>query len=174
MPPCWPWCKLHCSSKGKSPTYILDEDTHPVKRAIGVSHTACKDDFRRNVRSHSWSVFLLLQFTRSPEDIQKKSPARTCYSMLSVRSQRTAGQDHLAARDPSPSVRLRHRTRAPSLPARKAFNWWQMMPEKTSIVAIYMPGMLQHMKKIKILSYSCDIEDLAEIHICTRCVIIKK
>ena len=26
-------------------------------RAIGVSHTACKDEFRRNLRSHSWSVF---------------------------------------------------------------------------------------------------------------------
>ena len=24
---------------------------------IGVSHTACKDEFRRNLRSHSWSVF---------------------------------------------------------------------------------------------------------------------
>ena len=22
-----------------------------------VSHTACKDEFRRNLRSHSWSVF---------------------------------------------------------------------------------------------------------------------
>ena len=31
---------------------------HPVIRAIGVSHTACKDEFRRNIRSHSWSVFL--------------------------------------------------------------------------------------------------------------------
>ena len=26
-------------------------------RAIGVSHTACIDEFRRNLRSHSWSVF---------------------------------------------------------------------------------------------------------------------
>ena len=26
-------------------------------RAIEVSHTACKDEFRRNLRSHSWSVF---------------------------------------------------------------------------------------------------------------------
>ena len=26
-------------------------------RAIGASHTACKDEFRRNLRSHSWSVF---------------------------------------------------------------------------------------------------------------------
>ena len=29
------------------PTCILNEDTHPVIRAIGVSHTACKDDFRK-------------------------------------------------------------------------------------------------------------------------------
>ena len=27
-------------------------------RAIGVSHTACKDEFRQNLRSHTWSVFL--------------------------------------------------------------------------------------------------------------------
>ena len=39
------------------PTYILDEDTQPVIRAIGVSHTACKDEFRQIIRSHSWSVF---------------------------------------------------------------------------------------------------------------------
>ena len=42
--------------QGESPTYILNEDTHPVIRAIGVSHTACKDVFRRNLRSHSWSA----------------------------------------------------------------------------------------------------------------------
>ena len=29
--------------QGESPTYILNEDTHPVIRAIGVSHTACKN-----------------------------------------------------------------------------------------------------------------------------------
>ena len=44
--------------QGESPTCILNEDTHPVIRAIGVSHTACKDEFRQNLRSHSWSVFL--------------------------------------------------------------------------------------------------------------------
>ena len=34
-------------------------------RAIGVSHTACKDEFRRNLRSHSWSVFafFVIKFT---------------------------------------------------------------------------------------------------------------
>ena len=31
--------------------------THTIIRAIGVSHTACKDEFRQNLRSHSWSVF---------------------------------------------------------------------------------------------------------------------
>ena len=40
----------------ESPTYIVNEDTQPVIRAIGVSHTACKDEFRQNIRSHSWSV----------------------------------------------------------------------------------------------------------------------
>ena len=44
--------------QGESPTYILYEDTQPVLRAIGVSHTACKDEFPQNIRSHScWSVF---------------------------------------------------------------------------------------------------------------------
>ena len=45
---------------GESPTYILNEDTQPVIRAIGASHTACQDEFRQNIRSHSWSVFLFL------------------------------------------------------------------------------------------------------------------
>ena len=36
--------QLHCSCKeGELPTYILDKDTQPVIRAIGVPHTACKD-----------------------------------------------------------------------------------------------------------------------------------
>ena len=42
-------------------TYIPNEDTHPVIRAIGVSHTqlAYVDELRRNLRSHSWSVFFI-------------------------------------------------------------------------------------------------------------------
>ena len=51
-------CALACHSLlWESPAYILNEDTQLVIRAIGVSHTACKDEFRRNLRSHSWSVF---------------------------------------------------------------------------------------------------------------------
>ena len=43
---------------GESPTKILNEDTHTQQiRVIGVTHTVCKDDFRRNLRSHRWSVF---------------------------------------------------------------------------------------------------------------------
>ena len=43
------------------PTYVLDKDTRPVIiRAIGVSHTACEDEFRQNLRFYSWSVFLFL------------------------------------------------------------------------------------------------------------------
>ena len=41
----------------ESPTYILNEDTQPVIRVIGVSHTACQDEFRQNLLSHSRSVF---------------------------------------------------------------------------------------------------------------------
>ena len=46
----------HLSTTPYIITYILNEDTQPVIRAIGVSHTACKDEFRQNIRSHSWSV----------------------------------------------------------------------------------------------------------------------
>ena len=42
----------------------LNKDYHPrwghikpVVRAIEVSHAACKDEFRRNPRSHSWRLF---------------------------------------------------------------------------------------------------------------------
>ena len=55
----WPWYKLHCSSKGSPrPINKRNEDTHPVTRAIGISHacTACKDGFRQHVRSHRLSV----------------------------------------------------------------------------------------------------------------------
>ena len=53
----WSFFRLH-----QSRLYIyiyLNEDTQLVMRAIGVSHTACKDEFRRNLRSHSWGVFSL-------------------------------------------------------------------------------------------------------------------
>ena len=44
--------------------YVLDEDSQPVIRAIGVSHThPCKDEFRRNLRSHSWSRFFFFHFS---------------------------------------------------------------------------------------------------------------
>ena len=41
--------------QGESPTCTLNEDTRAVIRAIGVSHTACKYEFRQNIRSHNWS-----------------------------------------------------------------------------------------------------------------------
>ena len=50
--------------QGESPTYILNEDTQPVIRAIGVSHTACEDEFRHNIRSHGWSVFYFFIFSK--------------------------------------------------------------------------------------------------------------
>ena len=47
------------STPGKGMRYTL-VNTQPVIRAIGVSHTACEDEFRRNLRSHSCSVFSFL------------------------------------------------------------------------------------------------------------------
>ena len=44
---------VHMELQRESPTYILNEDKQPVMRAIGVSHTACKDEFRQHFRSHS-------------------------------------------------------------------------------------------------------------------------
>ena len=45
--------------QGDSPTYTLNEETHPVIRAIGVSHTACEDEFQPSLPSHgSWSIFV--------------------------------------------------------------------------------------------------------------------
>ena len=34
--------------------------THTVMRAMGVSHTACKVEFRQNLRSHCWSVIFFI------------------------------------------------------------------------------------------------------------------
>ena len=52
--------------QGKSPTYsIRNEDTRPVIRSIGVSHTAYKDEFRQNLRSHSWWIEFIFFNTSS-------------------------------------------------------------------------------------------------------------
>ena len=40
--------------------YVHSYTQQSVVRAIGVSHTACKCELRRNLRSHGWSVFLFL------------------------------------------------------------------------------------------------------------------
>ena len=40
----------------KSGDRIFLEATY-IMRAVEVSHTACKYEFRQNLRSHSWSVF---------------------------------------------------------------------------------------------------------------------
>ena len=44
----------------ESPTNILNEDTQLVIREIGISYTAGKGEFRQNLRSHWWSVFVFL------------------------------------------------------------------------------------------------------------------
>ena len=33
--------------------------SNPARRAIGVLHSACKYEFRRNLRSYGWSVILI-------------------------------------------------------------------------------------------------------------------
>ena len=61
--------------------YILNEDTHPVIRAIGVSHTGCKDEFRRKLRSHSWNLFLFLLYD-IPGMISDTTVAPVAYQVI--------------------------------------------------------------------------------------------
>ena len=49
-------------------------------RAIGVSHTACKDEFRRNLRSHSWSVFSFFIIWRIPPSQRHTINPGACYA----------------------------------------------------------------------------------------------
>ena len=51
-------------------------------KLIGVSHTACKDEFRRNLRSHSWSVFSF--FIIKLERYIKVMPVPTWYILPSA------------------------------------------------------------------------------------------
>ena len=41
-------------------------------RAIGVSHTARKDELRRNLRSHSLSVFFFIVLNRDADDLHMR------------------------------------------------------------------------------------------------------
>ena len=43
-------------------SYPLMRTHKPVVRGIGVSYTACKDEFRQNPPSHSWNVFSFSQY----------------------------------------------------------------------------------------------------------------
>ena len=65
-------------------TYILNEDTQLVIRAIGVSHTACKDEFRRNLRSHSWSVFSFFIISYVVHEMRKKKRRTILFHRFSV------------------------------------------------------------------------------------------
>ena len=40
--------------------FLLDETVYAYICAIGVSHTACKHEFRRKLQSHSWIVFFFI------------------------------------------------------------------------------------------------------------------
>ena len=47
----------NCEDNGR-PVSLMR--THTVLRAIGVSHTACKDEFRRNIQSHRNNTGMIL------------------------------------------------------------------------------------------------------------------
>ena len=55
-----------------------------IIRAIGVSHTACKEEFRQNIGSHSWSVysFFILLFDMILADM---SAVGMCFFVFSLR-----------------------------------------------------------------------------------------
>ena len=60
----------------ESPTYILNEDTQPVIRAIGVSRTACKDEFRQISQVEYIFVFLYITlYIDRRRKARKNSPA---------------------------------------------------------------------------------------------------
>ena len=64
--------------RGVADLYVVDEDTQPVIRAIGVSHTACEDEFRRSLGSHSWMGCCSIFIIYTPEYIYRpqKCPFR--------------------------------------------------------------------------------------------------
>ena len=53
-----------------------------VMRAIGVSHAACKDVFRQNLRSHSWSVVSFLLHINSSRVADTNSPGGLAFTGL--------------------------------------------------------------------------------------------
>ena len=69
-------------------------------RAIGVSHTACKDEFRRTLRSHSWSVFLFFIIYRFFQEDHFFSPMTPGFNQrkpgLKADSLSTRPQSHIA------------------------------------------------------------------------------
>ena len=60
---------LLASTKGIADLYPSRDQAHPITRAVGVSHTTCKDETRRNPRSHSCSYSsVLLIINQTPSD----------------------------------------------------------------------------------------------------------
>ena len=52
-------------SRGVADLYVLNEDTQPVIRAIGVSHTARKDEFTtKSSISQLGCIFIFMRYTR--------------------------------------------------------------------------------------------------------------
>ena len=58
------WYKLYCSSKGsRRPISLTRTRTQYHARSEYHTQLACRDEFRQNIRSRSWSVFLFLLYT---------------------------------------------------------------------------------------------------------------
>ena len=85
-----------------SPTYIPNEDIAPVIRAIRGSHSACKDNFRRYLRSHSRSLLqLFLQFLHIYINVlvlAREQPKGPIQSRFSTVCEITRALVHLSAR----------------------------------------------------------------------------
>ena len=63
--------------KGESPTYILNEDTHPGGMRLGVSHTTCHDEFQRKLRSHSYCLIFSVPWQEQLQPYNKNARQHT-------------------------------------------------------------------------------------------------
>ena len=77
--------------------------THTVTRAIGVSQTACKDGFRRNLRSHSWSVFSFLKYYTRLNGYSSCTPGMIFHAVQPVYHVIRNAQKNTSSREEFPS-----------------------------------------------------------------------
>ena len=166
-------------------------------RAIGVSHTACEDEFRRNLRSHSWSVFsffIILYISLSalafffffypPADGEKESFSlphfrvfsyASCVDLTSVLKESYRGSiifSGMIVCGFKPKYYWCTR-RTFYLPLFKV-DIKRVCGGRCSLTGDLGPRPIGgvYLKK-KTFHPNCEIEDFVETHLCKRCVILR-